>query len=454
MATDELSSEDAAQLSPDEFIKLSAQLHPAQVADFLKERSLESAREILLGISPQLASDVFGHLSEERQLAVSEDLGIQQLATIVTNMNTDERVDFFQALPEERQESLFRRLAQSEREDIIRLGSYEEGTAGAAMTSEYITLPQHVTALEAIAKLRREAPDKETIYDSYVVDSERRLIGVVSLKNLILARPSALVDDIMNRNVISIDSSDDQEVAAQTIAKYDMIALPVVNPMGALVGIITHDDVIDILQEEHTEDVEKLMAITSSAGGDYLITTPWEHFRRRATWVVSLAILGLASGFILHANEDILSRFVILALYMPMMADTGGHIGGQAVAVIVRAIATQQVQLKDGFRILFKELQVALMMAVVLGLLAYGKIMMLSTPAEIPNGFSIYNIAGAITLALVCQVFTATFIGAGLPLLAVRLKLDPAVVAAPALTTIVDMVGIFLYFKIATALIL
>jgi magnesium transporter len=451
---DELTPEVAATMSAEEFAKASADLHPAQVVDLLRDRATEETRDILLSLPQERAAEIFGHFSVDRQLSLSDEFSIQQLTALVTQMSTDERVDFFQALPEERQESLFRRLAQSEREDIIRLGSYEEGTAGAAMTSEYVTLPQHITALEAIARLRREAPDKETIYDSYVVDADRKLLGVVTLKRLILARPSALIDDIMNRNVISVSSTDDQEEAARAIAKYDMIALPVLNPLGALVGIITHDDVLDILQEEHTEDVEKLMAITSSAGGDYLSTSSWEHFKRRATWIVTLAILGLASGFILHSNEDMLSKFVILALYMPMLADTGGHIGGQAVAVIVRAIATQQVQLKDGYRILFKELKVAMMMAVVLGAMAYGKILLLSTPAEVPAGFSMYTIAGAITLALICQVFTATFIGAGLPLLAVRLKLDPAVVAAPALTTIVDIVGIFIYFKIATALIL
>ncbi len=428
------------------------ELLPASCADILKEKEIPFIRDVLIGVAENQAGEIFSHFTHELQLSLSELLSARQLTTLVTHMSHDERVDFFQMLPEERQESLFRRLAQSERDDIIRLGAYEEGTAGAAMTSEYVTLPIQATAAEAIGRLRREAPEKETIYESYIVDENRKLIGVVSLKDLILAPMNLPLSEIMRTDIIFVRSSDDQEEAAQKIAKYDLIAIPVVNDSEALVGIITHDDVIDILTEEHTEDMEKLMALTSS-GGEYLSTSSWHHFKRRATWIVSLAALGLASGFILHANEAILDKFVILALYMPMMADTGGHIGGQSVAVLVRAIATGEVKVKDTLRVFWKEAKIAVMMAIVLAVLAFGKIMILSSPSEIPAGFSMVKIALTITLALVVQVFTATFIGAGLPLLAERFKLDPAIVAAPALTTIVDIVGIFLYFKIATAII-
>jgi magnesium transporter len=427
------------------------ELLPASCADILKEKEVPFIRDVLIGVNEHQAGEIFSHFTHDLQLSLSELLSARQLTTLVTHMSHDERVDFFQMLPEERQESLFRRLAQSERDDIIRLGAYEEGTAGAAMTSEYVTLPIQATAAEAIGRLRREAPEKETIYESYIVDENRKLIGVVSLKDLILAPMNLPLSEIMRTDIIFVRSSDDQEEAAQKIAKYDLIAIPVVNDSEALVGIITHDDVIDILTEEHTEDMEKLMALTSS-GGEYLSTSSWDHFKRRATWIVSLAALGLASGFILHANEAILDKFVILALYMPMMADTGGHIGGQSVAVLVRAIATGEVHVKDTLRVFWKEAKIAVMMAIVLAVLAFAKIMILSSPAEIPVGFSMIKIALTITLALVVQVFTATFIGAGLPLLAQRFKLDPAIVAAPALTTIVDIVGIFLYFKIATAI--
>ncbi|MEO5667159.1 MAG: magnesium transporter [Bdellovibrionota bacterium] len=441
----------ASEQTLSQLIKEFEELLPASCADLLKDREPSFIRDVLVGLNENQSGDIFSHFSHELQLSLSEMLSARQLTTLVTHMSHDERVDFFQLLPEERQESLFRRLAQSERDDIIRLGAYEEGTAGAAMTSEYVTLPIQDTATEAIQRLRREAPEKETIYESYVVDEQRKLIGVVSLKDLILAPTTLRVSEIMRTDIIYVHSSDDQEEAAQKIAKYDLLSIPVINENDALVGIITHDDVIDILTEEHTEDVEKLMAITSS-GGEYLSTSSFVHFKRRATWIVSLAALGLASGFILHANENLLDKFVILALYMPMMADTGGHIGGQSVAVLVRAIATGEVQVKDWWKVLWKETKIASMMAIILAVLAFVKILILSSPEEVPAGFSMVKIAATITLALVVQVFSATFIGAGLPLLAERFKLDPAVVAAPALTTIVDIVGIFLYFKIASAI--
>jgi magnesium transporter len=452
MQDNEKTPEQLKQANLDQLIKEFEELLPASCADILQERDPDFIRDVLIGVNEHQAGEIFVHFSEELQLKLSELLNARQLTNLVTHMSHDERVDFFQRLPEERQESLFRRLAQSERDDIIRLGAYEEGTAGAAMTSEYVTLPLQATAAEAIQRLRREAPEKETIYESYIVDENRKLIGIVSLKDLILAPMNMPLSEIMRTDLIFVKSSDDQEEAVQKIAKYDLIAIPVVNEAETLVGIITHDDVMDIMTEEHTEDVEKLMAITSSAAGEYLSTSSWNHFRRRATWIVSLAALGLASGFILHANEALLDKFVILALYMPMMADTGGHIGGQSVAVLVRAIATGEVTPADTLRVFWKETKVAFMMAIVLAVLAFAKIMILSTPAEVPAGFSIIKVAMTITAALVVQVFSATFIGAGLPLLAEKFKLDPAIVAAPALTTIVDIVGIFLYFKIASAI--
>jgi magnesium transporter len=442
------------RLSREQILREFEELLPASCADLLKEREPTFIRDILVDIDHSQAAEIFSHFSEELQLGLSEILTARQLTTLVTHMSHDERVDFFQALPEVRQESLFRRLAQSERDDIIRLGAYEDGTAGAAMTSEYVTLPLQATAAEAIQRLRREAPEKETIYESYIVDSNRKLIGVVSLKDLILSPTNTPLSEIMLTDIPSVRSSDDQEEAAQKIAKYDLLAIPVVNESDALVGIITHDDVMDIMTEEHTEDVEKLMAIRTSAGGDYLTTSSWDHFKRRATWIVTLAVLGLTSGLILHANEDALAKLVILALYMPMMADTGGNIGSQAVAVIVRSLATQQIQLKDTLKVYYKEAKVSLMMALVLGSLGFGKVLLLSGGTETPIGLSMNSVAFAISIALMCQVLCATLIATSLPLLAARLKLDPAVVAAPALTTLVDMVGFFLYFKITTGLLL
>jgi magnesium transporter len=408
----------------------------------------------LVEIPPDRAAEIFSHFEQELQLKLSESFTSRQLTNIVTQMSHDERVDFFQALPEERQESLFRRMAQSEREDIIRLGAYEDGTAGAVMTSEYMTLPLNITAGEALAKLRKEGPEKETIYESYIVDSDRKLIGVISLKDLILAPTHSKLSDIMQTDIIFVRSSDDQEEAAQKIAKYDLLAIPVLNDSDALVGIITHDDVLDILQEEHTEDVEKLMAITASSGGNYLEISSWDHFKRRVSWIVGLAAMGVFSGAIIHRFESVLEQYILLAIYMPMMADTGGNTGSQSATVVIRALALQQVQLKDSLKVLFKEFKVSLLLAIILMLLAFIKVLFISDEPTLPSGRTLKDIAFIVSGALGLQVITSTLIGALLPLGAAKLKVDPAIIAAPALTTVVDISGLLIYFLLAQALLL
>lgn len=445
---------DPVELDKDALLKEFENLLPATCADLLKDRAHFFIRDVLIEIDPTRAAEIFSHFEQELQLDLSEEFSARQLTNIVTQMSHDERVDFFQALPEDKQESLFRRLAQSEREDIIRLGAYEDGTAGAAMTSEYITIPLNITASEAIAKLRKEGPEKETIYESYIVDEHRKLIGVLSLKDLILAPTNSKISDIMQTDIIFVNTSDDQEEAAQKIAKYDMLAIPVLNESEMLVGIITHDDVLDILQEEHTEDVEKLMAITASAGGNYLEISSWEHFRRRVNWIVGLAALGIFSGMIVHQFEHVLETYILLALYMPMMAATGGNTGSQSATVVIRAIALHQVQLKDSFHVLFKEFKVSLLLAGILMVLAFGKVALLSATALIPEGHTLYDIAFIVSGALGLQIITSTLVGAIFPLIAARLKIDPAIIAAPALTTAVDISGLLIYFSLAQWLLL
>jgi magnesium transporter len=318
------------------------------------------------------------------------------------------------------------------------------------MSTDYAALSPDLTVSDAIAQLRREAPNKETIYYSYVIDANRRLLGFVSLKDLILSRPDSRVRDIMHRDFIFAHIDDDQEDAARKISKYDLIALPVVNGDNALVGVITHDDAIDIIEQEHTEDMEKLMAIAGRhEERAYLRTPALVHFKNRAYWIVGLAALGLVSGVIIHSYETTLMHLLILALYMPMLTDTGGNTGSQSAAVVVRALALGEIAPGDVLRVLFKELRISLLLAGILGVLSWGKVMFLSQGTAIPPGYSLSMIGLAIATALGLQVVSATLIGAMLPLLAARCKLDPAVVASPALTTVVDITGLVLYFTTA-----
>jgi len=424
--------------------------HPQAVADFLAALEPAEVVAVLRPAPSATRAEVFTHLDSELQLALVEVMPRDELGRLLSDMPPDDRVDLLRQLPEDRRENLLPAMAQAEREDVRRLMSYPEGTAGAIMTSEYATLSPDETVADALARLRREAPDKETIYYSYVIDGQRRLLGSVSLKDLILARPEARVHDIMGPDPVSARVGDDQETAARTIQKYDLIALPVVDEGHALVGIITHDDAADVLTQEQTEDVEKLMGISGQHESYvYMKTTPLEHFRNRVGWVLGLAALGLVSGFIVQRFEVLLAQVALLATFMPMLADTGGNTGSQSATLVIRALALGEIVPRDSLRVLVRELVVALLLAVVLGLFAFGRVLLFHAGRALPSGVTPVGVGIAIACALALQVVTSTLIGAVLPLAAARLRVDPAIVASPALTTIVDITGLLIFFSTA-----
>ena len=421
--------------------------HPAVIAESISKLELKEALSFLEKANAIDRSMIFSHLDSDLQIEMIERMPRTSVTRLFVDMPPDDRADLFKQLPETLSEILLPALAQAEREDIRRLISYEEGTAGAKMTSDYATLLPELTASLAIERLREIAPNKETIYYAYVLNNQRMLIGFVSLKDLILAQRNSLVSDIMHSDVIFARVTDDQEEAARKIQKYDLLALPILNNEDSLVGIITHDDAIDIITQEHTEDIEKLMAITGSHENAAYIKTPaLVHLKNRAPWVMILAILGLVSGFIVQSFDGLLLQITILAAFMPMLADTGGNTGSQASSLIVRALALKEVFPKDIFRILFKELKISFFLALLLSTITFTRVVFFSGNSRLPPNSSLTLIALAISLALGVHVITATLIGALLPLGAAKMKLDPAIVASPALTTIVDITGLLIYF--------
>ena len=421
--------------------------HPETMADLLAALEPEEIWQVLSRLPSETSADIFTHLEDDIQVAVVAPLGRGELAELVTHMPADERVDLLKNIPEEKQHTLLPALARAEREDIRRLASYEEGTAGSVMTSDYATLAPEMTAREAIDRLRVAAPDKETIYYAYVVDEHRKLLGYVSLRDLILARPGDRIDELMERDAVYVEVNADQEEAARQISKFDLLALPVVDPSGALCGIITHDDAMDVLTQENTEDLEKIMAIGGThEAADYMRTPALAHFRRRAGWVFALAILGLVSGAIVEGFEEMLTAYTILVVFMPMLVDTGGNTGSQSATLVVRALALGELTPRDTARVLFKEFKVSIMLALMLAIICFGRVWFFSPEAEM--AISVHVVAIAIAVALGIQVISATLIGAILPLGASALKLDPAVVASPALTTAVDITGLIIYFNV------
>ena len=428
-------------------------VHPAEMADFVAALNDADIWRLLAAIPKQQAAEIFSHFDLDRQATLAGGANRQAMATLLEELPHDDRADLVQRLDPQVAEQILPLVARAEREDIRKLTSYAEGTAGALMSSDYATLRPDMTVAQSLDQIRVQAPSKETIYYIYVVDEANRLIGFVSLKDLILAKPTQLVRDVMHEEVIIADVNEDQEPVARKIEKYDLLAIPITNGDRRLVGIITHDDALDVIRQEQQEDVEKLMAISGRhTAGEYLRTPAIRHFRNRVVWVVILGVLGLVSGLIVQNFEGLLLHFAILAAFMPMLADTGGNTGSQSATLVVRALALGEVQPRDLLRVIFKEFQVSVLLAVVLALVAFGRVMAFGGGSTMPEGASLAWVGTAISIALGLQVISATLIGAILPLIAAKMKWDPAVVASPALTTIVDITGLLLFFGTAKLL--
>lgn len=336
---------------------------------------------------------------------------------------------------------------------MIRLSAYPPDTDGGIMSTDFATVRLDMICAEALQKVREDAPSKKTVYFIYVVDDNQKLLGFITLKDLIMAAPETRVFEALHSDFIFAFVQDTREKVAHLIEKYDLVAIPVLNREKQLVGIVTHEEALDVIQAKHSEEFQKFMGIMEAAEQfDYLGTSSLAHFRRRVVWVVSLAAVGIISGLVIHHYEQALEKLLILALYMPMVADTGGNAGSQAATEVVRALALGQVAPRHWLRILWKETRVSFLMALCLGLLAFAKVLFLSWETEIPAQFSLSQIASTISLALSLQVVTATVIGAALPLMARRFGGDPAVVASPAITTVVDITGLLIYFSLANFL--
>jgi magnesium transporter len=385
------------------------------------------------------------------QLSLFNAMSRKAFATIFEQMPTQSQVDFFQFLSKKAQTEILPFLSKSVRENILRLSAYPPDTAGGIMSLDYASVFERMTCAEAIAKVRADAPSKKLVYYVYVVNDEQTLLGFVTLKDLIMAEPSQMIADVVHREFVFVYVDEDREEVAKKIEKYDLIAIPVVNRQMQLLGVVTHDEAIDIIRAEQTEDLEKFMGIAQrDTELNYLETSSWKHFQKRVTWVVTLAAVGIISGMIIHHYEEALEKMLILALYMPMVADTGGNVGSQAATVIVRALALGEFSVRAWLKVIWKETKVSSLLALCLGVLAFAKVLFLSWETEIPAEYSLVKIAFVISLALSLQVITATLIGAALPLIVKAFGGDPAVAASPAITTVVDITGLLIYFGVAS----
>ena len=412
----------------------------ADLADILTQLPLSSSQILLVNLPAR--AYVFSYLKPQQQVKFAQVLPWATLAEIIGEMPSDKRADIFKQLDLEQQNVLLPALAQAKREDIRQLAAYVEGTAGAIMSSEYATLKPNMTVLDAIKMLRLEAPATETIYIAYVLDEMRKLLGVISLKQLILGQEQDQVDQLMTTDLISADVDTDQDDVAKTIARYDLLALPIVDAQGVMVGIVTYDDAMDVASEEATEDFLRVGAVNASSKLSLKNASIFVLYQKRVFWLVILVFGSLLSGIGIAHFEDIIAANIVLVFFLPLLVGSGSNAGSQSATLMVRALATGDVQFKDWFYLLGRESLVALClgvtMAIAVSVLGYFR------------GDAM--VALVLALSMLGIVLLGCLIGMSLPFILNRFKLDPASASAPLVTSICDATGVIVYLFIASQL--
>ncbi|MBU1699439.1 MAG: magnesium transporter [Candidatus Eisenbacteria bacterium] len=416
-----------------------AHLHAADVAAIIVEIEDDDAKTLFLASIEDERVEIFEHLDETEQERLLHLVGAKAMIPIVEEMASDDRADLIQSLPTRLADALLKELPRPEQKDVEALVKYPEKTAGAIMTSEWASVPADATAAEALVHLRKVAPHRETIYFIYVTNPDRTLIGVLSLKDLVLADPESSVRSIMVPDVISMPVEADQEFVASKIAHYDFLAMPIVDSANRIVGIVTHDDAIDVIEEETTEDAQRMGAVTPLEDS-YLETSFWQIIRKRGLWLAALFIGTMFTGTALKHYENAIALLPALVIFIPLIISTGGNTGSQSATLVIRALAVGDVHLRDWAHIMWRETRTGMALGLFLGLFGIARALLWGT------GFPIAIVVG---LTLLGIVFWGALAGSILPLGLRRVGLDPAIASAPFVASLVDVSGILLYFTIA-----
>jgi magnesium transporter len=415
--------------------------HPSDIAEYLENSGLNPLEiiETLVQIGNSLAIEAFEQLSIETQQACLEAGKTRTMLQFIENMEPDDRVDLLKSVDAEVSEAIMPLIAQAERNEIRRLWNYDEGTAGAVMTTDYCNLPPDMSVKDALETLRLQAPNKETIYQVYITDSGHHMLGVASLRDIIMSKPQARLGDIMEDNVISVPHNLEAESAAAQIQKYDFLAIPVVDGENRLLGIITVDDVIDIIEAENTEDFQRISAVVPFEEEYFKRSMP-RLFWNRFCWLAILLFTSLLSTTIMEWNAETLKDMMALAFFIPMVIGTCGNAATQSATMVVRALALGEVCSKDLLRVFGRELWMGVALGVSLGLMAYFRVFLQD------HNLILAAIVGS---ALLATLLVANLGGALIPLLLKQARLDPALTAGPLMATVIDAVGITVYFQIA-----
>lgn len=452
---DQISEEITAALengAVEEIVAVCAKGHPADVAAGLELLDDERRDSILTSLPTHTLSQLIEFLPAADAEKSLDQRETTELRHILEALPDDELADLIQEVPPGKGQHFINLLSDSKRIALDKLLIYPENTAGGRMTTAFAKLRENLTVGEAIGQLESLKESAEVLSRIFVVDSRNHILGKLRLRDLTFNSQDCPIRDIMISDPIVIQAQADQEEAAQMMMKYDFVALPVVNQKGHLLGVITHDDAMDILEEETTEDIEKSSGIGGERGDvAYLQIPVLTHFKRRFLWVLGLALTALASGWVLHSYEKELHAAFILTLYLPMIVAAGGNTGAQSATMIIRSMALGELSTGQFSRAVWKEMRVGMLLGLVLGICIAAQIHFLPIQ-RVDGGLSALAFAAVVGFSLTVQILSSTIIGASLPLLATLARLDPAVVASPAITTLVDISGMVIYFAIASSL--
>lgn len=418
-------------------------LNVADIAAMIEELEEEQMLKVFRILPKDMAADIFSYLPIEVEQYIITSLSDKEAGNIIDNLMSDDAADLLEEMPANIVKKLLANASQETRRDINHLLRYPEDSAGSIMTVEFVDLKERYTVAQAIERIRKLGVDSETINICYVLDNERKLKGTVALRYLLLTNPDEKIGDIMHENVISLHTLMDQEEVARQFQKYDFTAMPVVDNEDRLVGIITVDDVVDILQEEATEDMEKMAAIVPS-DKPYMKMSIFETWKKRIPWLLLLMISATFTGKIIASFESALSVYVVLTTFIPMLMDTGGNAGGQASVTVIRGLSLNEIEFSDTLKVLWKEIRVSILCGTTLAAANFVKLILIDKVS--------LTVSAVVCLTLVVSVFLAKIVGSMLPIAAKKIGFDPAVMASPFITTIVDALSLLIYFQIATML--
>ena len=427
-------------VNPTKLHELVLGMNRVDVADAFELLSREKATQLFRLLPKSMAAEVFSYIVHERQQTIVESLTDAEAGIIIDNLFVDDAVDFIEEMPANVVKRVLRNVSDDKRQLINQILRYPEDSAGSIMTTEYVDLREDMTVVEAFDMIRAIGVNKETIYTCYVIKRDKVLVGVVTVKTLLLANQNAHIKDVMDTNLIFANTTDDQESVADIFMRYSLLSLPVVDKERRLVGIVTVDDIVQVIEEEATEDIEKMAAL-NPLEEPYLSAGVLKHSRNRIFWLIFLMFSATITQIILANFEEAIAVLPVLVTFIPLLMDTGGNSGAQSSTLIVRGLALGEIELKDVFKVLWYEMRIGVICGTVLGAANFIRVYLTN------NGD--YLLCLTISLTLVVTVILSKTVGALLPLVAKRLRMDPAVMAAPIVTTIVDGVALVVYFSIA-----